>query len=114
MNKKTILSSLDYAFYPASKTINFYVSPVLKQEEILLIINNTASNRIIYNFACNSEGGVLTNNILTLNYDTTTMAITDNLTVIISEKDKTEYYLEKISNNFDALLEILIEKQTNN
>jgi GDP-D-mannose dehydratase len=63
-----------YAFNPTAKTVTFSgLSQAITLANILLITNVTA-NTIIYNFASSSTGAVsFANNVLTLDYDTTSM-----------------------------------------
>lgn len=69
-----------YTFFPATKQIAF-TGPVDLSLSGLLLITNVTSNVIIYNFADSTVGGTLTDNMLTLTYDTTLMGVTDLLQV---------------------------------
>jgi len=73
-----------YTFNPAAKTITFSgLGQTIDLQNILLITNTTA-NTIIYNFADSSSGAVsFSNNILTLDYNTTSMASTDKLQIYV-------------------------------
>ena len=73
-----------YAFNPTAKTVTFSgLSQQITLANILLITNVTA-NTIIYNFASSSTGAVsFANNVLTLDYDTTSMSSTDVLQVYL-------------------------------
>ena len=71
----------DYIFDPANKTILFAGYEKIELERVL-IITNVKNNIIIYNFANPSSGGeVVNNNILKLNYDTSSMSSTDPLQI---------------------------------
>lgn len=72
----------DYIFNAAAKQITFDTTDVISLENILLITNVT-DNIIIYNFANPSQGGTLSNNVLTLDYDTVTMSDTDSLQIYL-------------------------------
>lgn len=72
----------DYTFDASSKQIQFNNVVSIKKEQLLLITNVT-DNIIIYNFANPQLGGTISDNILTLNYDTTSMSDTDALQIFI-------------------------------
>ena len=73
-----------YTFNPTAKTVTFSgLSQQITLANILLITNVTA-NTIIYNFASPTTGAVsFANNVLTLDYDTTSMNSTDVLQVYL-------------------------------
>lgn len=75
---KTLIKN--YTFNAAAKTITFedFTSIQLKQ---VLVITNVTDNIIIYNFA--ALGGSVLNNVLTLNYNTTSMSNSDELQIFI-------------------------------
>jgi len=73
-----------YSFNPAAKTVTF--SGLTQQITLanILLITNVTANTIIYNFASSSTGAVsFANNVLTLDYDTTSMSSTDVLQVYL-------------------------------
>ena len=71
----------DYIFDPTNKNVVFNNYDKIDLERVLLITNVT-DNVIIYNFANPVAGGhVVNNNILNLQYDTTTMSDTDKLQI---------------------------------
>ena len=71
----------DYIFDPTNKNVVFNNNDKIDLERVLLITNVT-DNVIIYNFANPVAGGrVVNNNILNLQYDTTTMSDTDKLQI---------------------------------
>jgi hypothetical protein len=72
----------NYGFNAASKQITFNTSSSISLDQIL-IITNVTRNIIIYNFADPSAGGSITNNILTLTYNTTAMANGDILQIFL-------------------------------
>lgn len=72
----------DYTFNPISKQIVFNTTDQLSIHNILLVTNVT-DNVTIYLFNNNNLGGVISNNILTLNYDTTSMSPTDDLQIFV-------------------------------
>jgi hypothetical protein len=72
----------DYTFNAAAKQITFNTTSVVGLEQ-LLVITNVTDNIIIYNFADPSAGGTVANNVLTLDYDTTSMSNTDNLQIFL-------------------------------
>lgn len=73
-----------YTFNPVAKTITFSgLTQSITLINILLITNVTA-NTIIYNFADSTSGAVsFNNNILTLDYNTTSMNSTDVLQIFL-------------------------------
>jgi hypothetical protein len=72
----------DYTFNAATKQITFNTTDVVSLNQVL-IITNVTDNVIIYNFADAAKGGVITNNVLTLTYDTTTMSNSDSLQIFL-------------------------------
>lgn len=76
---KTLLKPTQYTFNKTARTVTFIgVSPTIEQ---ILVITNIESNVMIYNFALTSVGGTLAGQVLTLDYNTTSMANTDHLQV---------------------------------
>ena len=72
-----------YSFNAAAKTITFNGLPPFALEQILLI-TETSNNNIIYNFADPTpNGGTLVGNVLTLDYNTTTLSNNDPLQIYI-------------------------------
>ena len=74
-----------YSFSPSTKQVflsGFTTNIALEQ---LLLITNTSTNTIIYNFACPTTGGTITNNVITLSADTTSMASTDRLQIFLDD-----------------------------
>lgn len=76
---KTLIS--EYVFNPVAKTIVFTCEQCPKKLSQLLLITNVSTNTIIYNFANNTQGGTLSDNVLTLTYDTTSMSAGDSLQI---------------------------------
>lgn len=74
----------NYTFNPATKQIIITDSENIAQEKMLLITNMT-DGVIIYNFADNNMRGTIQNNIITLNYDTTTMNDSDKLQIWVED-----------------------------
>jgi hypothetical protein len=70
----------NYTFNPTGKKITFNDYDAIELERVLLITNVTR-NEIIYSFADPSRGGSVSENVLTLNYDTTGMSATDKLQI---------------------------------
>ena len=92
----------DYVFNAAAKTVAF-TFPV--EIERLLVINNAAVNKIIYNFADSATGGTANGNVLTLACDTTGMTDGDKL-LIYYEVDE-DVQLSDILHELRALRGIL-------
>lgn len=101
----------NYTFNAGQKkvTLTDYTSVSL---ESLLLITNVTTNTIIYNFADPAKGGVVSGNILTLDYDSSGMSNTDKLQIFIDNKSipSTENTLQTLKEVVDYL-KILI-KQT--
>jgi hypothetical protein len=72
----------DYSFDTAAQTVTFNTTDVITLEQ-LLIITNVTTNKIIYNFADPNAGGTIANNVLTLNFDTTSMSSSDKLQIFL-------------------------------
>ena len=71
-------------FNAAAKTITHASFSDVTLAGIQLIVNVT-DQIIIYNFADTTKGGSLTGDVLTLEYDTTTMSDTDELMVLVED-----------------------------
>lgn len=69
-----------YDFDASAKSVTFIGLGTVKIEQVRLITNVTTGD-IIYNFADPSKKGVMSSNVLTLNYDTTPMNDTDKLQI---------------------------------
>lgn len=72
-----------YSFNPLTKEITFLDNSDIKIEGLQLI-TNLNRGAIIYQFNEQTKGGVLIGNVLTLNYDTSTMQSSDVLQIIYS------------------------------
>jgi hypothetical protein len=72
----------NYSFNASAKTVTFNTTDVITLEQ-LLVITNVTTNKIIYNFADPNAGGSITNNVLTLDFDTTSMSSSDKLQIFI-------------------------------
>jgi hypothetical protein len=58
--------------------------------EDVVLITNVTSNIIIYNFAGNLKGGTIISQVLTLDYDTTSMADADDLQILLDIGEPTK------------------------
>lgn len=72
----------NYTFNAASKQITFNTPSSVSLDQVL-VITNVTRNIIIYNFADPSAGGSITNNVLTLTYNTTSMSNNDILQIFL-------------------------------
>jgi hypothetical protein len=91
----------NYSFNSAAKTVTFNTSDVITLEQ-LLIITNVTTNKIIYNFADPNAGGIIVNNVLTLDFNTTTMSSSDKLQIFVDNiltpaSEESIQYLKKIA-----------------
>lgn len=96
MKNNKILDSLYYTFTPGTKQIKFADQLGLKHKDILLIVNLSRNNQMIFNFGSATQGGSFANGVLTLVYDTTSMSATDNLMITVSSVDTNETLLSQI------------------
>lgn len=76
----------NYLFNASAQTVRFLDYNYIDLNRILLITNVT-DNVIIYNFADAAKGGTVSDNVLTLTYDTTTMNDDDELLIFYQEVD---------------------------
>lgn len=81
----------NYSFNKTSKTVTFTGFTSINLERVL-IITNVNTNQIIYNFA--GSGGTVSGNVLTLDYDTSSMSNNDELQIW--------YWLESTSPVYDG------------
>ena len=72
----------NYSFNAASNQITFNTTNTVGLEDIL-VITNVTDNVIIYNFADPAKGGTISNNILTLTYNTVGMSNTDSIQIFL-------------------------------
>jgi len=91
----------NYSFNPLAKTVTLNTTSTVTLEQ-LLIITNVTTNTIVYNFADPSTGGTISNNILTLDYNTTGMSSTDKLQIFLDNtltpaSEESIQYLKKIA-----------------
>ena len=102
-----------YQFSAAQKTITLYdVSLALRQ---VLFITNVNTNTVIYQFNKAGYGGTFAGLTLTLDYDTSAMADTDPLQILVAMPDPTLAAMAVNTTRIEALLcEILAELQTMN
>jgi hypothetical protein len=92
-----------YTFAPATRkiTLSSIVSgnstlTGLSLEQIILITNVT-DNIILYNFADPALGGSIASNVITVNYDTSSMSSTDRLMIIVDVPDTQEDLLRMLA-----------------
>ena len=75
-----------YGFTPASRQVTITKLSSVSLEQLLLITNVT-TNTIIYNFADPAYGATVLGNVITLDYDTTSMNASDKLQIFIDYVD---------------------------
>jgi hypothetical protein len=78
------LQITNYTFNKTAKTVTFTDYTTIRLDSILLITNVT-DNIIIYNFADPLLGGTVSNNVLTLTYDTSSMSDGDSLQIFYDD-----------------------------
>jgi hypothetical protein len=111
MNKLIGSDIGDYGFIPLEKKIVLTGLPIISLEQVILITNVTTGN-VIYNFSSVTLGGDILDNILTLDYDTTTMNTSDRLQIIVNipedgdglEVEAINRLTDKLSNADTALV----------
>jgi len=74
----------NYTFNPAAKTVTFTDYASLDLSDVILITNVT-DGTIIFNFASPNLVGSVAANVLTLNYNTSTMSSTDKLAIYLDD-----------------------------
>lgn len=74
----------NYAFDKTAKTITFRDYTSINLDGVLLI-TNVVSNIVIYNFTDPLKGGTISGNVLTLDYDTSSMSNTDILQIFYDD-----------------------------
>lgn len=86
---KIILQEGDYSFSASTKEVTIINHIENFNKESLLLITNTIDNQILYNFGCSGFGGVLNSisNVITLEYDTTSMEDSDTLQIVLYVKE---------------------------
>lgn len=76
----------NYTFDASAKEVTFTDKASINLEEIYLI-TNVKTGTVIYQFNNALKGGTVATNVLTLTYDTTAMADTDELQIIYDDPD---------------------------
>lgn len=104
MNSKKVLDSINYIFDPENNEIRFLIN--IQKKDILLITNLTL-NKLIYNFACETEGGSFESNTLTFVTSNVGMSSTDELMIILVSEDKVETYLRDIYRKISDTSELM-------
>jgi len=90
---KKILSTSEYVFTAASKTIDFSLLVGFDAKRVMAVINTTVGQTLIYATGgglSSPTGGTFSGSTLTLVYDTTSMADTDNLQIIYDTQSGVE------------------------
>jgi len=76
----------NYAFDKTAKTVTLLDYTAIDLESLLLITNVT-DGAIIYNFADPASGATVTDNVITLEYDTTAMDDNDKLQIYFDDPE---------------------------
>lgn len=91
----------NYTFDKDAKTVTFDDYSAIELDNVILITNVT-SNTIIYQFNKASKGGSVAGNVLTLTFDTTSMADTDDLQIFYDDPKASQrdtYYSDDAVND---------------
>ena len=103
----------NYSFNAAAKqiTLSDYTSVDL---ESLLLITNVTDNIIIYNFAGQGKGASIAGNVLTLDFDTSSMFNSDSLQIFIdnNEVGASESTVEALKDVADYLKTLVSQTKT--
>ena len=83
----------NYSFDKTAKTVTFTDYTTIRLDSMLLIVNAT-DNIIIFNFADPAKGGTVTNNVLTLSHDTSSMDNTDKLLIYYDDITEEQLVLD--------------------
>lgn len=107
---KAILDKSDFSFDPANQRIVFSERFANLDLAHIGLITNVSTGAIVFQFNDPVAGGTLINGELTLEYNTTAMAVTDDLQIIVDVADRVrDPQLTAIS---DVLHALLIEIRT--
>lgn len=98
----------NYLFDKTAKTVTFTDYVAIRLDSVR-IITNVESNIIIYNFAQPGLGGSVLDNVLTLDYDTSSMVNTDKLQIVYNDDEikATESGIQSILTKITTLTEKL-------
>jgi len=97
----------NYSFDKTNKTITFTGFDFLLTLHNILLVTNVTTNTMIYNFASLNTGGDVSNNVLTLDFNTSGMSNTDSLQIYIDVTDNYE------DSNFEMMERIIMMANTN-
>lgn len=91
----------EYLFDASERMVRFINYDTIDLDSILIIVNVT-DNIVIYNFADTTKGGTVSDNWLTLMYDTSLMDDTDKLLIYYEYEEEesavTDYTQEDLLN----------------
>lgn len=76
----------NYVFDPIARTLTFLDYDSIRLDKIT-IITNVTTNTMIYNFNKSTLGGIISGNVLTLVYNTSTMNSTDKMQIIYDDSN---------------------------
>lgn len=107
--RKYIIPSDEFVFDASAKTISFNVERDLILEEIFTIANVT-DGIVIFRYGCENETGTLSNNVLTLDYNTTAMSDNDSLLVVFVENEHLTEVIERTSLTEDTTLNNILDE----
>lgn len=96
-----------YSFSPSTNKISLLNLSVNLSNEQILLITDTTAGIIIYNFANASLNGSISNNVITLDYNCSSLSATDSLQIYVDVP--TTVNIDQASAN-DAYTHILLQK----
>jgi hypothetical protein len=73
--------------FDGDSTVTIMDDTVITKENLMLV-TNTTTNEILYNFGCEGFGGTLDGQVLTLERTATDGAITDSLQIILYQEEE--------------------------
>ena len=94
----------NYTFQPSTRQIFLSGVPSVALNQLLLI-TNVSKNSILYNFTDSAFGGNVTNNVITLSANTSSMSASDSLQIFLDDllTPSSENTLSAIRVNIDTL-----------
>lgn len=101
---KIIVPSGSYSFDKTAKTVTVIGTPYTTYftKEGLLLITNTSTNDIIYNFGCDGYGGTISGDTITLEYDTTSMVNTQSIQIVLYNSTNEQLVIQPTHDNLNT------------
>jgi len=104
---------IEHAYYVFNPSLNQITIPRIVRQDRLMLITNTTQGKVIYNFsdtnlgaisfAVDNEVGYEPKTVITLKYNCSTMAATDQLAIIVDEPAETVTFTEPLMDAVNKL-----------